>query len=134
VKRATERRLAPDVIRGLALACIGMIAVQAAALEAPIPRNVLKQGSEFTSAANRALQADDFANPGMLWVTRGAGLWREAVGGDKACASCHADAAASMKGVATRYPRIDAGAARLAVANAIRAGSRLRQSRKTCSP
>ena len=114
MKRTTERRIAPGVIRGLALACIGMIAVQAVAFEAPISRNALKQGSEFTSAENRALQADDFANPGMLWVTRGARLWREATAsGDKACASCHGDGAASMKGVATRYPRIDPSASRL---------------------
>jgi sulfur-oxidizing protein SoxA len=89
-------------------------AAQAGALEAPIPRSALKQGSEFTSAEIRAMQADEFANPGMLWVTRGEGAWREApASGGKSCAGCHGDAAASMKGVATRYPRVDPGAARL---------------------
>lgn len=54
------------------------------------------------------MQADDIANPGMLWVTRGARLWREASGrAAKSCASCHSDAENTMKGVATRYPRFD---------------------------
>ena len=60
------------------------------------------------------MQADDTANPGMLWVTRGAALWREPAGADgKSCTSCHGDASTSMKGVATHYPRLDAGSARL---------------------
>ena len=62
----------------------------------------------------RALQADDFSNPGMLWVDRGARLWRAAAGPDgRSCASCHGDAASSMKGAATRYPRTDPGTARV---------------------
>lgn len=62
----------------------------------------------------RKLQVDDFSNPGMLWVDRGSRLWREPIGpDDRSCASCHGDARKSMKGVATRYPRIDAGSARL---------------------
>lgn len=74
----------------------------------------LKSGIEFASTEVRALQADDFANPGMLWVARGEKLWREPAGKEaKACASCHGDAGASMKGVATRYPVLDPGAARL---------------------
>lgn len=93
---------------------LALLAFEARALEPPIPRSELKQGSEFTSEANRALQADDFANPGMLWVTRGESLWGEAAGSSgKSCASCHDEAARSMKGVATRYPRLDPGSARL---------------------
>lgn len=84
------------------------------AVEAPIAKNALRNGSAFTSAENRALQADDFANPGMLWVARGENLWRESPRpGAKSCESCHGDASRSMKGVATHYPRIDPGAARL---------------------
>lgn len=83
-------------------------------LDAPIPKSELRNGSAFTSAANRSLQEDDFANPGMLWVTRGERLWKEQPAeGAKSCAACHGEAAASMKGVATRYPRVDPGAARL---------------------
>ncbi|HXF66585.1 MAG TPA: sulfur oxidation c-type cytochrome SoxA [Burkholderiales bacterium] len=74
----------------------------------------MKSGIEFASEDIRKLQADDFANPGMLWVVRGEKLWSEAAGERaKSCASCHGEAAASMKGVAVRYPRVDAGTARL---------------------
>ena len=60
------------------------------------------------------MQADEFGNPGMLWVTRGEKLWSEAAGkGGKSCAACHGDARQSMKGVAARYPKVDPGAARL---------------------
>lgn len=96
----------------LAMLLSGML--HGAAPEPPIPREALRQGSAFTSAEVRAMQADDFANPGMLWVSRGERLWREGTGAEgKSCASCHGDAKASMKGVATRYPRIDPAAARL---------------------
>jgi sulfur-oxidizing protein SoxA len=65
----------------------------------------LKSGVEFQSADVRALQADDFGNPGMLWVERGTALWNAPRGErNNACASCHGEAAVSMKGVAARYP------------------------------
>jgi len=74
----------------------------------------LKSGAEFVSDDLKRLQADDFANPGMLWVARGAKLWSEAAGASgRSCAACHGDAAKSMRGVAAGYPRVDAGAARL---------------------
>jgi sulfur-oxidizing protein SoxA len=88
-----------------------VFAAPAAEPERPSP---LKSGVEFASEDIRRLQADDFANPGMLWVERGEKLWNEPAGkGGKSCASCHQDARASMKGVAARYPRVDPGAARL---------------------
>ncbi len=62
----------------------------------------------------RALQGDELANPAMLWVERGEGLWREPAGKSaKACASCHQDAGISMRGVAARYPRTDAASGKL---------------------
>ena len=85
-----------------------------ATLDLPIPRSALKQGSAFTSSEVRAMQADDFANPGMLWVSRGERLWSEPAGAEgKSCAACHGDAGKSMRGVATRYPRIDPAVAKL---------------------
>lgn len=64
-------------------------------------------------AALRAMQDDDAANPGMLWVAEGERLWRQApVGGAKSCADCHGDAASSMKGVAARLPAYDAAGER----------------------
>jgi sulfur-oxidizing protein SoxA len=92
------------------------LAVQAfpAAAAEPQRPSPLRSGVEFTGESARKLQADDFANPGMLWVERGAKLWNEVPGGNgKSCAGCHDDAAQSMKGVATRYPRVDPDADRL---------------------
>ena len=74
-----------------------------------------KSGAAYASAEIRALQADDTANPGMLWVANGEMLWNEAVGSQaKSCAHCHGAsvttttaAAPAMRGVATRYPMVD---------------------------
>ncbi len=61
----------------------------------------------------RAMQDDDTANPGMLWVLDGEGLWgRKAGAANQSCADCHGDARASMKGVAARYPAFDAARGR----------------------
>jgi len=103
-----------ELVRLAALACLALIAVRAGGAEPPIPRGALKQGSEFVGPEVRAMQKDEFANPGMLWVTRGERLWREPSGAAaKSCASCHFDAKDAMKGAATRYPRIDPGGAGL---------------------
>src|SRR5258708_33158588 len=75
----------------------------------------LKSGIEFQSADVRALQADAFGNPGMLWVERGAALWNAPRGErGNTCASCHGAAAASMKGMASRYPAFVASLGRVA--------------------
>lgn len=73
-----------------------------------------RSGYAFLSRETRAMQDDDLANPGMLWVHEGEALWRKAAGtAAKSCASCHQDAAASMQGVAARYPAFDARAGRV---------------------
>ncbi len=87
----------------LVFACISLS--HAAEVSRPAP---LLGGSEFQTAETRALQADEFGNPGMLWAARGERLWSETRGGAaNSCASCHGDAAKSMAGVAARYPRHD---------------------------
>jgi L-cysteine S-thiosulfotransferase len=97
----------------LALAALAL-AAGARAQERAIPLDQLRSGSTFLSGDLRALQNDEFANPALLWVERGEKLWREPAGSaGKACASCHRDAASSMRGVAARYPRIDAASGRL---------------------
>jgi L-cysteine S-thiosulfotransferase len=89
------------MIRALAIACMAAVATVTASAEP-------KSGIEFQSAETRALQADDGANPGMLWVEHGAALWSTAVGeAGKSCATCHHAPVASMPGVAARYPAID---------------------------
>ena len=73
-----------------------------------------KPGRDFQSAETQRLQDDDGANLGMLWVEQGAGLWQKAEGrAQKSCVGCHQDAAVSMKGVAARYPMVDAESAKL---------------------
>jgi len=67
-----------------------------------------RSGYQEMGPSLRAMQDDDTANPGMLWVVEGRALWarREGAAG-KACADCHAGEAA-MAGVAARYPAFDA--------------------------
>ena len=65
-----------------------------------------KSGIEFAGAGVHAMQADDAANPGMLWVVQGEALWNASTNG-VACVQCHGAAATSMKGIAASYPRID---------------------------
>jgi sulfur-oxidizing protein SoxA len=95
--------------RALALAVV-LVSGAASAQQRAIPLSELKSGTAFLGADLRSLQNDDFANPGLLWVERGEKLWSEPAGKAKqSCASCHKDAKASMRGVAARYPKVDAG-------------------------
>lgn len=80
----------------------------AASAVAQVPPQPLKSGIEFQSVDVQRLQADEFGNPGMLWVTRGEVLW-----GERGCSGCHRDAATSMRGAATRYPKHDASMGRV---------------------
>ena len=59
-----------------------------------------RSGLDDMAPANRAMQQDDAANPGMLWVVEGEALW------EVRCAHCHGQPAA-MRGVAPRYPAWD---------------------------
>jgi L-cysteine S-thiosulfotransferase len=81
----------------------------------PTSAQTHRSATEFLSPDLRAQQADDGANPGMLWVSQGAKLWSTppAAAGAKSCAGCHGDDAASMKGTATRYPQVDAASGQL---------------------
>src|SRR5688572_20047882 len=79
-------------------AAVLLLAPLALAAQSPQPS---RSGIEFQGVDIQRLQADEFGNPGMLWVTRGEALWKER------CVSCHQDATVSMRGVAVRYPRHD---------------------------
>jgi L-cysteine S-thiosulfotransferase len=75
---------------------------------AEIPPAERRSGYSFMKPETRAMQDDDTANPGMLWVLDGEALWKRKQGAaDKACADCHDNARNSMKGVAARYPAFD---------------------------
>jgi sulfur-oxidizing protein SoxA len=70
-----------------------------------IPLNQRRSGFSFMTPDTQAIQNDDTANPGMLWVLDGEALWKSRTGSaDKACTDCHDDARSSMRGVAARYP------------------------------
>jgi L-cysteine S-thiosulfotransferase len=88
---------------------IAMAALLASPLLAgEIPQETRRSGYTFMGPDTRAIQDDDTANPGMLFVIDGEALWNKKVGSaDKACADCHGDARDSMKGVAARYPAFD---------------------------
>jgi sulfur-oxidizing protein SoxA len=74
-----------------------------------IPLDQRRSAYADMSRDNKAMQDDDTSNPGMLWVLDGEALWGAKAGKAKrACADCHGDARASMKGVAARYPAFDA--------------------------
>src|SRR5690349_18020713 len=73
-----------------------------------IPQGQRRSGYSFMTQDTKAMQDDDTANPGMLWVLEGEGLWDKKDGAsEKSCADCHGDARDSMKGVAARYPAYD---------------------------
>jgi sulfur-oxidizing protein SoxA len=79
-----------------------------------LPLSLLKSGLHYSGKDVQALQADEFANPAQLWLSQGAQAWGQpSTANGKSCASCHGAVATSMKGVATRYPAIDAASGRL---------------------
>lgn len=79
-----------------------------AVLATEIPPAERRSGYSFMASDTKAMQDDDTSNPGMLWALDGEALWKRKTGGaDKACADCHNDARASMKGIAARYPAFD---------------------------
>jgi sulfur-oxidizing protein SoxA len=93
----------------LALALASLLFACTVAGAADTPPAGRRSGYEEMGRETRAMQDDDAANPAMLWLLEGEGFWRRKSGATaKACADCHGDAAASMKGVAARYPAVDA--------------------------
>ncbi|MCZ8258947.1 MAG: sulfur oxidation c-type cytochrome SoxA [Beijerinckiaceae bacterium] len=97
---------------GRALVLLAVLTGAAAADE--IPPGQRLSGYDMMGAEAQAMQRDDFANPAMLAVKEGEALWHAVPGeGRPSCAGCHGDAAASMKGVAARYPARDASSGRL---------------------
>lgn len=85
----------------------------ASAASATAPSDTRRSGLLDMSPALQALQRDDLQNPGMLMVQDGQALWARREGAaQRACADCHGPADTSMRGVATRYPVIDAASDR----------------------
>ncbi|MBR9844032.1 MAG: sulfur oxidation c-type cytochrome SoxA [Rhodobacteraceae bacterium] len=63
-------------------------------------------GWHMRSDETQVMQADDFDNPGMIFVEQAMDDWETEMGTKgKSCASCHGDVEESMKGVRAVYPK-----------------------------
>jgi len=96
-------------LAGLALSIL-MVPVAASAAENWGKYEVGDRRSGYTYAAveTRDMQDDDFSNPAIIWLDQGEAMWSKTEGeAGKSCMSCHLDAAKSMKGVGTVYPKYD---------------------------
>ena len=71
------------------LAALGGLPATAADDRARYSVEQRRSGSTFLAPETRALQEDDFAIPGLLWVEQGQRLWDAAAGNAKSCAQCH---------------------------------------------
>jgi len=72
------------------------------------PLSEVISGWHYRTPETRALETDSFENPGMLGVEQGEEIWHTVEGTrGNSCASCHDDAAVSMKGVGANYPKWD---------------------------
>ncbi|MGH7334961.1 MAG: sulfur oxidation c-type cytochrome SoxA [Candidatus Rokuibacteriota bacterium] len=97
----------------LFITAVWVAALAVSALAGEIPPAERRSGYDFMSRETRAMQDDDTANPGLLWVLEGEALWKHKAGqAARACTDCHGDARARMKGVAARYPAFDTARAR----------------------
>lgn len=101
--RATRRTRLPALL----LLAGALFPLVAACQDRALPLSALRSGIDFAGPDVRAMQSDDLANPGFLWVERGEKLWSDGTSGSS-CASCHGEAKSSMHGVAARYPASDA--------------------------
>lgn len=95
-----KRAMKPALLAALSAAAAWLVVAAAAA-----PRS----GVESMSPELQAMQRDDARNPGLLWVRDGEAAWSRTEGrAQRSCASCHGEAARSMRGAAARYPAFDA--------------------------
>src|SRR5205823_3016466 len=71
---------------------IAVALIAGSAFAAEIPPADRRSGYDFMKPDTRAMQDEDTANPGMLWVLDGEALWKRKLGAaNKACADCHDD-------------------------------------------
>lgn len=94
--------------RRAALAGIAFLLAGSLVMAGEIAPTERRSGTDFMSPESQAMQRDDNANPGMLWVREGESLWNRKLGNaGRACADCHGEARQSMRGVAARLPAFD---------------------------
>lgn len=69
------------------------------------PLSNLWSGFYYAKDETKAMQMDEFENPGILYVEEGEVLFNKKAGkADKSCASCHGNVEVSMKEAGARYP------------------------------
>ena len=86
---------------------------ESAAQERLLPLAEVRSGLAYAGRDVKALQADAATNPAQLWLAQGRTLWDAPAGAaQRSCSSCHGEPA-RMKGVSTRFPRLQAGSGRL---------------------
>ena len=103
-------------MKHLALTLTLALGLVACAEGAPGPRSDKPaaepvSGYAFLTEETKALQDDDFANPGYLWVYQGRALFKSEAGVSQSCQSCHEGAV--LEGAATKYPSIDEASGKL---------------------
>ncbi len=70
------------------------------------PLKELISGYHFGALETRAMQDDEFDNPGFPAVQQGQKLWSIVEGEQqKSCATCHADASQAMRGAGATFPK-----------------------------
>ena len=107
---AVRRVFAGLMVIGLTVAFTGsLVAQQRKTIKPKDNRNPLPEivsGYYFANPETRALQDDDFDNPGFLWIEAGEQLWSKKDGSaGKSCATCHKQAKDTMKGAAATFPK-----------------------------
>ncbi|MBY6165493.1 diheme cytochrome SoxA (sulfur oxidation) [Pseudooceanicola nitratireducens] len=124
--RATTSRLAMTIAGALAIAATPLFADEEADLvlngetemvvRTAAPDHLsdtldeIYSGWVFRNDDTQVMQADDFDNPGMIFVDQAMEAWAAADGSEgKSCASCH-DGPESMAGVRASYPKWNADA------------------------
>jgi sulfur-oxidizing protein SoxA len=103
-------RSAPSTVLHARLIVVALSALLSSVVRADeIPRHERRSGFEFMSRETQAMQRDDTANPGMLFVQEGEAQWSRKEGAaSRSCADCHGEASTSMRGVAARHPAYSA--------------------------
>ncbi|MFZ9127701.1 MAG: hypothetical protein ACO20O_01360, partial [Pseudomonadales bacterium] len=66
--------------------------------------SLVRSGYEWLTKESKALQDDEFENPGWLWVEHGRQLF-VSDSGESSCASCHQTSDLMFSSSATRFPR-----------------------------
>ena len=93
----------PSVLRAIAPA----VMILAALVCGHAAADGRRSGFDDMSPGTQAMQRDDTANPGMLFVAEGEAAWQAPAGpAGRSCASCHGPGE-RMRGVAVGYPAFD---------------------------